>query len=104
MAYVTTLNITSATSEGLIIATQANFPDASAANVSTLADAVLKSSYVRNGGKLVNIDKNGYLENIHVSNGGYIQNRGANTSAQDIYVSQGGLVYIQSGTKYTNLA
>ena len=103
MAYVATLNITSATSSGLIIAPQASFPDASAATVSTLADAVLKSSYVRNGGKIVNIDKNGYLENIHVSNGGYIQNRGANTSAKDIYVSQGGFVYIQSGTTYTNL-
>ena len=103
MAYVDTINITSATSTGLIIASDAYFPDADCRRAEAKTDGVVENSYVRSGGELAIANANGYVENIHISNGGYAQIKGIRASASEIHVSQGGWMFIQGGAQLTDL-
>ena len=103
MAYVDSTTITSATSTGLIIASDTYFPDADFRRVEVKTDGVVASSYLRNGGELAIPNANGYVETIHISSGGYAQIKGIKASGGDIHISQGGWMFIQGGALVTDL-
>ncbi|MBQ6352017.1 MAG: hypothetical protein IJJ28_01955, partial [Lentisphaeria bacterium] len=103
MAYVTNLDIVSATSEGLIVAAQASVPEASAATVTVLNGGTASNCVVSTGGGLRTwaADGTGLLDTVTVYDGTLFVRSAGNTGRNLTF--SGGTGYLQDGATMTDV-